>query len=74
MKAVKIINSYWQTDGAGVAVETWKGGETYPLTPESQAQVNRGNAELVDMADDQPAEVKTDAPAEDGVTARKKRA
>lgn len=53
MKALKIINSYFETSTGGVAEELFTAGQVLPAEHEgAQRQRDRGNAELIDVPDD----------------------
>ena len=71
-KVVKIIDSFFATDGHGVARELFVGGQTYPVTPESEVQILRGNAELVDAPDEAPSAEQPAAPAKQTITLKAK--
>lgn len=52
MQVVRIINTYFETDSGGNALEKFKGGEFYAVTEETSRQVALGNGELVDAPED----------------------
>lgn len=63
MKKVKIRNNVWDTNGGGNPFVVFAAGELYEHTPQSNLQVVLGNAELVDVEDETPAEPAAPAPA-----------
>jgi hypothetical protein len=63
MKKVKIRNNVWDTNGGGNPFVVFAAGELYEQNPQSNLQVTLGNAELVDVEDEKPAEPAAPAPA-----------
>lgn len=53
MKAIKITDSYFETNGGGVAEPLFTAGQVLPADDEgAKRQLARGNAELIDVPDD----------------------
>lgn len=63
MQKIKIRNSVWDTNGGGNPFVVFAAGELYEQSPMSMLQVTLGNAELVDVEDQTPAEPAAPAPA-----------
>lgn len=55
MKMVRIFLTWNETLGQGLSEPRFVAGQTYPLTEDTQRQVDIGNGELVDMLDEAAA-------------------
>jgi hypothetical protein len=52
MQAIRITDTYFETDSGGNAMAVFEAGKHYPVTESSQRQVALGNGEIVDIPDD----------------------
>lgn len=52
MQMVRIFLTWNETLGQGLSEPRFVGGQTYPLTDDTQRQVDIGNGELVDVPDE----------------------
>jgi len=62
MKAVRITNSHFETNGWGISEPRFVGGQHYPLDAGTQRQVDLGNGEIIEVPDD-PEKAQTAAEA-----------